>query len=50
MVFSSSEISNALIKFSQGDIDVFLDRACYFALLEVKNHQFQLKLGTVYRP
>ena len=34
------------MKFSQGDIDVFLDRSCYFALLQVENYQIQIKIDT----
>lgn len=34
------------MKSSQGDIDVFLDRSCYFALLQVENYQIQIKFDT----
>ena len=50
MVFSNSKILKTVMKFSQGDIDVFLDRSCYFALLQVENYQFQIKFGTAGRP
>lgn len=32
-----SQISKTLMRLSQGDIDVFLDRSCYWMLPEVKN-------------